>query len=237
MRASMIGRFRIVGLVLLSGVTLGLSPGLRAATSPLPDIFAGDRDAADTVEIGSVRPVERPYQEPGPESAKAAPLTGNPLWSVPLADLSTTRERPVFSASRRPPPRAVVAAPAEQAVAAPRPAEPERLALALIGAVVGDNDAIAVFLDRSSQKIVRLRQGDSHAGWELSSVQGREVTFSKAERSEILMLQRQEAPGAAPAVAGGSGMPAPQPVAGIPDSSFAPFTPRSTPKNGESDGL
>ncbi len=162
--------------------------------------------------------------------------TGNPLWSVPLSALSATQERPIFSVSRRPPQRAVVA-PAAQAVAPPPPppAEPDRPALALIGAVVGDGDAIAVFLDRSNQKIVRLRQGDSHAGWQLSSVQGREVTLKKADRSEVLVLQRPEAPAGAPA--GVPAMPTPQPVAGATDGSYAPFTPRATPKNGESDGL
>jgi general secretion pathway protein N len=99
-----------------------------------------------------------------------------------------------------------------------------------------DNDSIAVFLDRTSQKIVRLRQGDTHGGWELSSVQGREVTLKNAERSEVLVLQRQETTAATPAVAGGSAMP-PKPVLGGLDASYAPFTPRSTPKNGESDGL
>jgi hypothetical protein len=37
-----------------------------------------------------------------------------------------------------------------------------------------------------------LRQGESHAGWELSSVQPREVTFRKADRTEVLALKRQD---------------------------------------------
>jgi general secretion pathway protein N len=52
--------------------------------------------------------------------------------------------------------------------------------LTLIGAVAGDGIAIAIFLDRTNQKIVRLRQGETHAGWELSSVLRREVTRKKA---------------------------------------------------------
>jgi general secretion pathway protein N len=108
-------------------------------------------------------------------------------------------------------------------------AEPERPPLTLIGAVVGDSDAIAVFLDRTNQKFVRLRPGDTHAGWTLSSVLRREVTLKKADQTEVLALQRQEGPAD---------------VAGVPPilvpaaaGSYAPFTPRSTPKNGESDGL
>jgi general secretion pathway protein N len=230
----MVGRSKIFALALLSGgLLIGLSPQPRAATSSTVDILSDDR-AADTsasVDVGGLKPLARPIQEPG----KALP-SGNPLWSVPLSVLSVTQERPIFSASRRPPQRAVIA-PSEQAAVPPPPppAEPDRPALALIGAVVGDGDAIAVFLDRASQKIVRLRQGDSHAGWQLSSVQGREVTFKKADRTEVLALQRQEGPAGAPA--GAPTMPAPQPVSSATDGSYAPFTPRSTPKNGQSDGL
>jgi general secretion pathway protein N len=157
---------------------------------------------------------------------------------VPLSVLSVTRDRPIFSASRRPPQQAVVTPPVEQVRAPPPPAGPEHPPLALIGAVVGDSDAIAVFLDRSNQKIVRLRQGDSHAGWEVSSVHGREVTLKKADQTETLALQRQEGPAAvAGAPMPGLPVPAVLPASGTLDSNYAPFTPRSTPKNGESDGL
>ena len=171
--------------------------------------------------------------------------------------LTATQERPIFSASRRPPPRAVVAPPVEQVVAsAPqRPAEPEKPPLALIGAVVGESDAIAVFLDRTNQKVVRLRQGDTHAGWVVSSVHGREVTLKKADQTETIGLARQDGP---PGVAGSAAVPAAPaiPAAGGFNTSYAPFVPRSTPKerrgrlqhlllrlprstpkNGESDGL
>jgi general secretion pathway protein N len=116
-----------------------------------------------------------------------------------------------------------------------KPAEPDRPALLLIGAVVGDSDAIAVFLDRTNQKIVRLRQGEAHAGWVLSSVLRREVTLQKADRSETLGMQRIDGPAAVPGAPGVPGLALP-PSSGL-DVSFAPFTPRSTPKNGESDGL
>ena len=78
-----------------------------------------------------------------------------------------------------------------------------------------------------------MRQGDSHSGWVVSSVLAREVTLKKADRSEVLVLQRQEVATGAPALPGQI-LPVPvAPVAGT----YAPYTPRSTPKNGESDGL
>ncbi|MGH6708466.1 MAG: hypothetical protein ACREEK_05800 [Bradyrhizobium sp.] len=222
-------------LALLSGgVLIGLSPELPAATSSTLDIISTDRpgDGADTVDVGRVTPIAKPNRE----TARPLP-SGNPLWSIPLSVLSATQERPIFSASRRPPQRAV-AAPVDEVVAVPaRTAEPDRLALMLIGAVVGEGDAIAIFLDQTNQKVIRLRQGDTHAGWHLGSVQGREVTFKKADRSEVLPLRAPERVAGAPAAGGEAPMPVSQPNAGAPDGSYAPFVPRSTPKNGESDGL
>jgi general secretion pathway protein N len=227
---------KFIGLTLLSGGVLTVLPSyLPAATSSTSDVLATDRamDAADSVDIGAVKPIARPARE----GAKPLP-SGNPLWSVPLSALSVTRERPIFSTTRRPPPQAVAASPADQVAPPPPPsAGPEHPALALIGAVVGDNDAIAVFLDRTNQKILRLRQGDTHAGWEVRSVRGREVTLKKADQTETLGIQRQEVPGAVAGVPM-SGAPLPAvPASGTQDSNYAPFTPRSTPKNGESDGL
>jgi general secretion pathway protein N len=226
---------KILGLALLSGgVLTGLSPELPAATSSTSDVLSKDRavDAADTVDFGSVQPIARPSRE-----GNTPRPSGNPLWSVPLSVLSVTRDRPVFSASRRPPQQVVATPPVEKVSAPPPPAGPERPPLALIGAVVGESDAIAVFLDRTSQKIVRLRQGDTHAGWEVSSVHGREVTLKKADQTETLGLQRQEVT-AGVAGAPVPGLPVPTlPASGTFDANYAPFTPRSTPKNGESDGL
>jgi general secretion pathway protein N len=232
----MVGWCKLIRLVLLSGGMLaGLSAESPAATSSTLDVISTDRagDAPDTVDIGRVTPIAKPNRE----TARPLPA-GNPLWSIPLSVLSATQERPIFSASRRPPQRAVVAPPVDEVVAVVKPAEPDRPPLVLIGAVVGEGDAIAIFLDQTSQKIVRLRQGDTHAGWHLGSVQGREVTVTRADRSEVLVLQRPERTAGAPAAAGGeAAMPVSQPLAGAMDASYAPFVPRSTPKNGESDGL
>jgi general secretion pathway protein N len=124
----------------------------------------------------------------------------------------------------------------ENAPVAQKPAEAEHPPLALIGAVVGDSDAIAVFIDRSNQGIVRLRAGETHAGWLLSSVLRREVTFKKADVTEVLVLQRPDtSPAAVPTATPGLPTQIVQPTTG--GTTFEPFVPRSTPKNGESDGL
>jgi general secretion pathway protein N len=235
----MVARFKIIGLALCTSliVTAGRTPASHAATSATLDILPSDvTGAPERVEVGTLKPLAGPKRD-----LAKLPVSGNPLWSIPLSVLTATQERPIFSTSRRPPPRAV-AGPPIQPVVVPvaKPAEPERPALALIGAVVGDNDAIAVFLDRTSQKIVRLRSGEAHAGWVLSSVLGREVTLKKAEQTEVLALQPRDGPDSPgmPAVPGIPGMLPPVPAAvGGAAGSYAPFVPRSTPKNGESDGL
>ena len=226
----MVRWLKILGLALLSGgaLTAGPMPRAQAATSATLDILPDDTaGVADTVDLGRVKPISKPSRDAG------RPLpSGNPLWAIPLSVLTATQERPIFSASRRPPQRAVAAPPVNQ-VSAPPPkaAAPERPSLALIGAVVGEGDAIAVFLDQASQKIVRLHQGESHGGWELSSVQPREVTLRKADRTEVLALKRQDGPAGVAEAPAAPGLVVPAATGG--NTSYAPFLPRSTPKNGE----
>jgi general secretion pathway protein N len=160
---------------------------------------------------------------------------GNPLWSVPLSILTATQERPLFSASRRPPARAVIGPRIEPPPAPVVAKVAEHPSLALIGAVVGENDAIAVFLNQANQGVVRLRQGETHAGWVLSSILQREVTLTKDNRTEVLALRRPSIPLASPEPIG---MPiVPTQASGNTGTPHAPFIPRHTPKNGEADGL
>lgn len=226
----MAGWLRPTGLAVLC-VVLGAA-GTMAATSSRVDVLPDDATGhpAESVDVGTMRPIARPAQQ---VPAKPIPR-GNPLWSVPLSALTATQERPIFSAMRRPPPRAVAASPVEESPAPPPKPVEAPPPLLLVGAVVGEGDAIAILVNRTDQKVVRLRQGESLAGWSLTSVQPREVTFKQGDRSEVLTLQRSAAadPASPPAEAGGK-----LTVPGPADPSFSPFVPRSTPKNGESDGL
>ena len=139
----------------------------------------------------------------GPQQRAAEqPLepTGNPLWGVPLSTLTATRERPLFTPSRRAPAPAVagpvVAAPPPPPASAP--AEPERPQLVLVGAIASDSEGIAVFLDQATNNIIRLRTGQDHSGWVLRSVKGREATLQKDQQTTTLTLP---VPGEAPALA------------------------------------
>lgn len=223
----MTGWIQGVGLAVL--LTAASSAATTAATSSRIDILldAAAGTSADSIDVGATRPIA-----PTAQAVRPVPR-GNPLWSVPLSALTATQERPIFSASRRPPPRAVAASPvAEVQAPPPKQVEAPPPPLLLVGAVIGEGDAIAILVNRFDQKVVRLRQGESLGGWSLTEVQPREVTFKLGDRSEVLALQRPTDPVAAPVDAGGRPtMPA------MNDTAFAPFVPRSAPKNGESDGL
>ena len=147
-------------------------------------------------------PVEMAPQAGPQQRAVEQPLepTGNPLWGVPLSALTATRERPLFTPSRRAPAPAVAgpvaAAPAPPP--APPPAERERPQLVLVGAIANGSEGIAVFLDQATNNVIRLRTGQDHSGWVLRSVKGREATLQKDQQTTTLTLP---VPGEAPATA------------------------------------
>lgn len=177
----------IVGCLMLAAGRACGPAILHAATSSSGSFFDRSEDASDSVDVGRVTPIEEPRRE---AIEDAAPRGGNPLWSIPLSELSATRERPIFLASRRPLPRAVASAPVEP-VAAPQvrsETDGERPPLALIGTVVGDGDAIAVFVHQPSQAMLRLRSGDLNAGWSVASVVKGEVVLTRAGRAESFIL-------------------------------------------------
>jgi hypothetical protein len=147
--------------------------------------------------------------------AADTPPTGNPLWSMPIKQLSMTRDRPLFSPSRRPPPPPPAPYVAPVAVRTPvKPAEPEKPAVSLLGTIIGTgaDDRIGVFLETGTQQIVRLRVGEDHQGWVLRLIKAREVTLVKdSEQAVVLELP---APGDAPPPGLGFGIPGGMP--GVP---------------------
>lgn len=157
--------------------------GLVAMIGPAAIAATGVEDPSLAAPSGTIDP------DKAAAPSKPGVVRGNPLWAIPLSALSVTRERPIFTPSRRPPAPAVVALPpaAPLPVGPVKPAE-ERLNLALIGTVISGTEGIGIFLDQPSQRLVRLRTGEQHAGWTLRSVRAREVTLEKGPRSQILSL-------------------------------------------------
>jgi len=165
-------------LLVLLGLFAGIavkragSQELTVRNELIPEPTTNHRDA--------VAPIAEPVQGIGLATAKkalagkawpaAASARPNPLWSVPLASLTATHERPIFSPSRRPPPSVVAPAPpVERSVQLNRPR------FDLVGTVADGGVGIAIFREENSKAIVRLRTGESHSGWTLTAVKPREA--------------------------------------------------------------
>jgi hypothetical protein len=121
---------------------------------------------------------------PDPKTQPSSPTTatrGNPLWSISIASLTATRERPIFSPSRRPPPVVLKTAPFQPLSATQPP-------LILVGAIAGEGGGIAIFLDGTTNGIIRLKTGESHAGWTLQTVKAREAVLQKEQKSIVVEL-------------------------------------------------
>jgi general secretion pathway protein N len=108
----------------------------------------------------------------------------NPLWVRPLSSLSPTRDRPIFSRSRRPPLVAAGPKPAPSTLVA----SPVRPTLTLVGAVAAGPESIAILRDETTQEVLELRTGEGHSGWVLRSVAAREATFQKGADTAILAI-------------------------------------------------
>ena len=65
---------------------------------------------------------------------------------------------------------------------------PNRPPLALVGAIAEEHEGIAIFLDETTKRIIRLKTGESHDGWTLRSVRGREVTLQKDHQTAVVGL-------------------------------------------------
>ena len=158
-----------------SGVTAALERAEPAGDSAAP--FAPTTDDQAAPDAIAPAPPRRP---------------GNPLWAIPLRTLSATRERPLFSPSRRPPAPVIPAAPtAPQLAPAPialAPAAPERPQMTLVGTIVGAQARYALLQDETTHVVDRVREGDIEAGWFVRTVLPRSIVVEKGAQSVTLGL-------------------------------------------------
>ena len=112
-----------------------------------------------------------------------APTTSpaSPLAAYPLDRLSATRERPLFSPSRRPP----APPPAPIIAAAPPPPPPK---LILFGIVMDADEARAVVGVGTADKTRRVRIGDDIGGWKVTQIEERQLVLSLDDRSATFTL-------------------------------------------------
>jgi len=134
---------------ILVGLTLSWSTLLQAAdaTPPRDDQAAGDSAAA----------------------------LANPLAAQSLEGLSGTRERPLFSPTRRPPPPP----PTPTALApAPPPPPPAPPSVTLVGVVMDGMEARAVVRSGTTDPALRVQIGDKISGWTVSQIESRKLVLS-----------------------------------------------------------
>ena len=187
------------------------APLLGVASALLVGLAAHAANPPGALDLPPSNVVPAPVDiSPGaPARVERSEPSGNPLWAIPLSALTATRERPLFTPSRRAPAPAVPGTPVAAAPAPPppAPAQPEQPPLQLVGAIASETEGFAVFLDQATNNVVRLKLGQDHSGWVLQSVKGREVTLAKDGRVATMVLPQ---PGSAPSA--GPGIP----VAGPP---------------------
>ena len=130
--------------------------------------------------------------------AAQRPTTGNPLWAIPVSKLSATRDRPLFSASRRARTPTVAAAPAPAPPAAPAPpVAPATPPFVLVGTIIGENSRIAIFFNEALKTSTGVKEGGSDSGWILRSVAPRSAILDESGRTVTLDLPEpaaQESP-------------------------------------------
>jgi hypothetical protein len=159
-------------------------PLLAQASRPLPDRGTPQPSALTAGETPAF---------PGEGSERGA--LPSPLAAQPLDRLSATRERPLFSPTRRPrpPPPPVVAAPE------PPPPPPPPPDVALFGIVMDGDEAQAVVRAGPAAKIMRVRVGDDIGGWKVAQIDGRRLILSLDDRiATFLMFAGNSPNGASP---------------------------------------
>jgi hypothetical protein len=105
-----------------------------------------------------------------------APLL-SPLAAHPLDALSATRDRPLFSPSRRlptPPPVAIVSQ------APPPPPPPPNVTL--FGIVMDGNEARAIVQTGPAKQVQRVRVGDDVGGWKVAQIEQRRLVLTLDSR-------------------------------------------------------
>jgi general secretion pathway protein N len=104
---------------------------------------------------------------------QSAGTLANPLEAQPLDRLSATRERPLFSPTRRPTPPP----PPPPPEAAPVAVAPQPPNVQLFGIVVDDEGARAI-VRSGTEKVDRVQIGDDIGGWKVAQIEGRRLVLS-----------------------------------------------------------
>jgi general secretion pathway protein N len=118
------------------------------------------------------------------DSTQDAEAVANPLQLQPLDQLSMTHERPLFSPTRRPPPKPVAPVASRSEPPPPPPSPPPSVVLLGIVSEDGDGRAAIRSGDKSAgNKVMRVRVGDAVAGWTVERIEPRRLFLTLGDRS------------------------------------------------------
>src|SRR5271169_3301306 len=199
-------------LHLLGAVALGAGSWAPVAKADASRPGLAETALAST-EIGSRPPIAVDVApdagEPSPPISEP-PKSSNPLWAIPMSKLSATRDRPLFSPSRRPPPPTISAAP-EPPPPMVKPVIAESPSFKLVGTIIGEDNRIGIFMSETSKTMIRIREGEGDSGWTLRSIDPHSAVFEGYGRMVTLVFpepeQSGDAAGASPRISGISGIP------------------------------
>jgi hypothetical protein len=196
-------------VVLLIGLFMIGDAEAQVATAPLVVEPRGSVSATQPSATPGLTPPAASTAEPAPSD--------NPLWTIQPTSLTATRERPVFSPSRRPPPPVAATKAPAPPPPPPKPAEPEKPQLSLVGTVVAETgEGIGLFVNPTDRTPLLLKSGENHKGWVLREVRPREVVLEKGRQIAVLELPRRDLSNAA------SVLPPTAPAAEVPAAPPAP---------------
>jgi general secretion pathway protein N len=156
-----------------------------AAAESLTNMFDPSATEAKNAIVAAGSDVKTDIVSTPASGAEPKGRQGNPLWDIPLASLTSTRERPIFSRSRRPSHLIAVPLPAQASPVAVKESKPP---LTLVGAISAGKDGIGIFVDSKTQAVFRLKTGESHSGWILLTVTGREAKLHKQDQTATLVI-------------------------------------------------
>ncbi|MDI4235723.1 MULTISPECIES: hypothetical protein [unclassified Bradyrhizobium] len=104
----------------------------------------------------------------------------NPVELQPLPELGATRDKPLFSPTRRPPPKPV--APVARQEPPPPPPPPPSVVVLGIVSENGDGRA-AIRAGGTGDKVTRVRTGDDVSGWKVERIEPRRLVLTQGERA------------------------------------------------------
>jgi hypothetical protein len=128
--------------------------------------------------------------------AQTKPSTAldNPVAALSLDQLSVTRERPLFSPTRRAP-RPLTVMSIVRPLPPPLPPSPPPK-IELYGTIIDAADALAIVVSTADNQTVRLRLGDEIGGWKVIVIDQRKLVLSHDERVAEFTIFADKTPAA-----------------------------------------